>query len=134
MRRRSTLPSGLHVPHSPSSPSYSHDYKQVPPHVTGNIKQMSFNPLYGDTPAMTFDPLSPLSLEWLMVGSPSLYPPTCLLPCMRRSLPHERPPSWLLTLSMEQWVGLMEPHPTHSMGLHPGSWWLCPLRSTCMPL
>ena len=59
MRRRSTLPSGLNVPRSPNSPAYSHDYKQVPPHVTGNIKEISYNPLYGDAPATTFDPPLP---------------------------------------------------------------------------
>lgn len=59
MRRRSTLPSGLNIPRSPNSPAYSHDYKQVPPHVAGNIKEISYNPLYGDAPATTFDPPLP---------------------------------------------------------------------------
>ena len=59
MRRHSTLPRGLRVPHSPVSPAYSHDYKQVPPHVSGTIKEMSFNPLYGDAGAPTFDPPLP---------------------------------------------------------------------------
>ncbi|CAI8046162.1 hypothetical protein GBAR_LOCUS25513 [Geodia barretti] len=45
MRRHSTLPRRLPVPHSPASPAYSHDYKQVPPpHVSGTIKEMSFTP------------------------------------------------------------------------------------------
>ena len=57
--RRDTLPHSLHLPHSPSSPSSTHDYKQVPPHVTGTIKEMSFNPLYGDAPPQTFDPPLP---------------------------------------------------------------------------
>ncbi|CAI8002957.1 hypothetical protein GBAR_LOCUS3513, partial [Geodia barretti] len=60
MRRHSTLPRGLLVPRSPASPAYSHDYKQVPPpHVSGTIKEMSFNPLYGDAGAPTFDPPLP---------------------------------------------------------------------------
>ena len=79
MRRRSTLPSGLHVPHSPASPSYSHDYKQVPPHVTGNIKQMSFNPLYGEAPATTFDPPLP-SLPRVANGGESITLPSDLPP------------------------------------------------------
>ena len=60
MRRHSTLPRRLPVPRSPASPAYSHDYKQVPPpHVSGTIKEMSFNPLYGDAGAPTFDPPLP---------------------------------------------------------------------------
>ena len=60
MRRHSTLPRGLPVPRSPAFPAYSHDYKQVPPpHVSGTIKEMSFNPLYGDAGAPNFDPPLP---------------------------------------------------------------------------
>ena len=50
IHRHDTLPHGLHVPHSPTSPTTSHDYKQVTHHSTATIKEMSFNPLYGDAP------------------------------------------------------------------------------------
>ena len=80
--RRSTLPRGLHVPHSPASPAYSHDYKQVPPpHVSGTIKEMSFNPLYGDAGAPTFDPPLPLIPHGAANGGDSITLPS-----------HDRPP------------------------------------------
>ena len=61
MNRRDTLPYDLPLPHSPNSLTSNHDYKQVPPHVSGTIKEMSFNPLYGDhsAPAKLFDPPLP---------------------------------------------------------------------------
>ena len=50
------------MPHSPISVTSSHDYKQIPPPLPGNIKEMSFNPLYGDhsaPPLSTFEPPLP---------------------------------------------------------------------------
>ena len=50
-----------------------------PPHVTGNIKQMSFNSLYGDAPATTFDPPLP-SLPRVANGGESIILPSDLPP------------------------------------------------------
>ena len=59
--RRDTLPYDLPLPNSPSFLTSQHDYKQVTSHVSGTIKEMSFNPLYGDhsAPSKTFDPPLP---------------------------------------------------------------------------